>query len=67
MPFLEIAIAEHHQQAAVTNALFGLRTDPVQRFGQAQAFIDIEVDEYVLFFEHVRAKQLPELGLRQYW
>ena len=60
--FIEIAIAQHQQQLAVAHRLFGLRANQVKRLRQAQAGIDIQVDELVAVLEHVGAQQLPQLS-----
>ena len=63
---LQVAIAEHQDQLAVTHGSLGLRTDLLQRRGQRQRRVDIQVDELVAVGVHVIAQQLAQFSLRQH-
>ena len=58
LAFHEVTVAEHDDQVAVAHSLLGLRTNLVQRLGQAQVFIDVQVDEDMAVFKHAGTKQL---------
>ena len=64
--FAQIPVGQHHHQLAGSHRGLGLLAHPVQRLGQVQFLVYVQVDKFVGHAEIIQRHQLAKLALGQH-